>query len=295
MSFKQSLIDVYDKKYKQLLLLSFLLLFVCVGFLVFKFVTTGDVVERGVSLKGGITMTIPVENAVDVHELQSFLSNRFPKADISVRSLAESGKLSALIVEAADVDEDFLISAISSYGIVLERGKFSLENMGSSLGENFFRQTLGALLIAFLCMSLVVYATFRIAVPSFFVILAAFSDIVSTLAVISFLDIKLSTAGIAAFLMLIGYSVDTDILLTTKVYKRREGSELERLFSAIKTGLTMTATALVAVLVAYFVTDADVIKQIMFILMVGLVFDVIYTWIQNAGILRWYMEWERGR
>jgi len=38
-----------------------------------------------------------------------------------------------------------------------------------------------------------------------------------------------------------------------------------------------------------------VIKQIMFILMVGLVFDVVYTWIQNAGILRWYMEWERGR
>ena len=289
MSFKQSVIDVYDKKYKQLLVLSFLLLFGCIGFLVFKFVTTGEFFERGVSLKGGITMTIPVEIFVDVHELQSFLSDKFPKADISVRSLAKAGKLSALIIEAADVDEDSLISAISSYGVVLERGKYSIENMGSSLGENFFRQTLGALLIAFICMSIVVYVTFRVAVPSLFVILAAFSDIVSTLAVISFLDIKLSTAGIAAFLMLIGYSVDTDILLTTKVYKRREGSELERLFSAIKTGLTMTATALVAVLVAYFVTDADVIKQIMFILLVGLCFDVIYTWVQNAGILRWYM------
>ncbi|MBI4141930.1 hypothetical protein HY484_03330 [Candidatus Woesearchaeota archaeon] len=289
MSLKQSLIYIYDKKYKQLLFLSLLLLLTCAGFLVFKFLTTGEFVSRGVSLKGGITMTIPAETFVDVHELQSFLSNKFPNADISVRSLTEAGRLSALIVEAADVDEDSLITAISSQGIVLERGKFSIENMGSSLGENFFRQTVFAVLIAFVFMSLVVYATFRAVIPSLFVMLAAFSDIVSTLAVVSFIGMKLSTAGIAAFLMLIGYSVDTDILLTTKVYKRREGSELERLFSAVKTGMTMTATALAAVVVAYFVTDADVIKQIMFILMVGLIFDVVYTWVQNVGILRWYM------
>lgn len=290
MSLKQSLINIYDKNYKQLLFLSFLLLSTCMGFLLFQFVTTGQFVERGVSLKGGITMTIPVEKFVDTHFLQSSLSNKFPKADISVRSLTEAGRVSALIVEAADVDEDDLVSAISSQGIVLEKGKFSLENMGSSLGENFFRQTLLAVLIAFVCMSLVVYATFRAVIPSLFVILAAFSDIVSTLAVVSFVGMKLSTAGIAAFLMLIGYSVDTDILLTTKVYKRRDGgTELERLLSAVKTGLTMTATALAAVIVAYFVTDADVIKQIMFILMTGLFFDVIYTWVQNAGILRWYM------
>jgi len=56
-------------------------------------------------------------------------------------------------------------------------------------------------------------------VPSSCVILAAVSDIISTIAVTNLLGLKMSTAGIAALLMLIGYSVDTDILLTTKVLK----------------------------------------------------------------------------
>jgi preprotein translocase subunit SecF len=164
--------------------------------------------------------------------------------------------------------------------------------MGSSLGASFYKQTIKAIVIAFILMSLVVYATFRSLVPALFVVLTAFSDIVSTLAVVSLLDIKLSTAGIAAFLMLIGYSVDTDILLTTKVLKRKSegGTIFQRTVGAMKTGCVMTLTGLAAALVGYFFSQSDVIKQIMLIIAIGLVFDLIYTWCQNAGILRWYLE-----
>ena len=292
MSLMNNLLNFYDKKYKQLMLFSFLLLFVCIGVLVFQFVTTGELVQRGVSLKGGLSVTVPVNADVSVAELQSFLSSKFPKADISVRSLSDRGRISALIIEVSDLDEVSLLPALESKGIVFVKGEYSVENMGSSLGENFFRDTVRAVVIAFLFMSIVVYLTFRLPVPSCFVILCAFSDIISTLAVVSLSGMKLSTAGIAAFLMLIGYSVDTDILLTTKVYKRKgEGSYLDKTLSAMRTGLTMTASSFAAVFAAYLVTDSDVIRQIMFILIVGLIFDVIYTWIQNAGILRWYLEW----
>jgi preprotein translocase subunit SecF len=37
-------------------------------------------------------------------------------------------------------------------------------------------------------------------------------------------------------------------------------------------------------------TQSEVLKQIMTILLIGLVVDLINTWIQNAGILRWYVE-----
>jgi len=53
---------------------------------------------------------------------------------------------------------------------------------------------------------------------------------------------KLSTAGIAAFLMLIGYSVDTDILLSSHLLKRKEGGMWVRLHSAFKTGIMMSVT-----------------------------------------------------
>jgi len=139
-------------------------------------------------------------------------------------------------------------------------------------------------------MSIVVFLYFRTFVPSAAVILAAFSDIVVTLAIVNFLGVKISAAGIAAFLMLIGYSVDTDILLSTRLLKRKEGTEMERIYGAINTGFTMTLTTLVAVVIGLFFTQSDVIRQIMIILLIGLLVDMINTWIQNVGILRLYLE-----
>jgi len=127
-------------------------------------------------------------------------------------------------------------------------------------------------------------------IPSIAVILAALSDIIITLAIVNLIGIKISTAGIAAFLMLIGYSVDTDILLSTRLLKRKEGSEMDRIIGALKTGLTMTLTTLVAVTVALIFTESAVIAQIMTILLIGLIIDLINTWIQNVGILRLYLE-----
>ena len=113
-----------------------------------------------------------------------------------------------------------------------------------------------------------------------------------TLVMVNILGISMSTAGIVAFLMLIGYSVDTDILLTTRILKRHEGSLNTRIFKAFKTGLTMTLTSLIAVLFALVVVKSFsvVLSQIFTILAIGLGFDILNTWITNASILKWYME-----
>jgi len=93
--------------------------------------------------------------------------------------------------------------------------------------------------------------------------------------------------------MLIGYSVDTDILLSTRVLKRKEGSIMDRVYNAMRTGLTMSATTLSAVLVALIFVQSEIVKQIMIILFIGLLVDLIMTWIQNVGILRIYLEKKR--
>jgi len=142
-------------------------------------------------------------------------------------------------------------------------------------------------------MGIVVFIYFKTFAPSMAVILAALSDIVVTLAVFNLTGIKLSTAGIAAFLMLIGYSVDTDILLSTRVLKRKEGSVMDRVYNAMRTGLTMSATTLSAVLIALIFVQSEIVKQIMIILFIGLLVDLIMTWIQNVGILRLYLEKKR--
>lgn len=286
---KQNFLYIYEYKYKHLLVMSLIVLLICISFLGYKYFTTGEFISKGVSLKGGISLTIPVEQDYNTKNIENQLQKVFSKSEVNIRSIAEREKISSIIVESTDINEQELIIELNKI-IPIKKDQYTIEFIGSALGKSFFKQIIRAVILAFIAMAIVVFITFRKIIPSLFVILAAFSDIISTLAVASFFDVKLNTAGIAAFLMLIGYSVDTDILLTTRVLKRKEGTIFERTIGALKTGMTMSLTAIIAVGIGYFFTDSDVIKSIMFILMIGLLFDILYTWIQNAGILRWYLE-----
>lgn len=256
----------------------------------FQTATTGDFVNKGISLKGGSTITITKQ--VDSLELQNYLKDQFPTADISIRELSQAGRPIALAIDSDAQQESeiqVLLEAIKQK-IDLTEGDYTIEITGASLGASFFKQTFIAIIVAFILMGFVVFFYFRSIAPSFAVILAAFSDIVITLAIFNLTGLKLSTAGIAALLMLIGYSVDTDILLSTRILKRTEGSIMERILLAMKTGLTMTTTTLVAVILALIFAESPILQQIMTILLIGLLVDLINTWIQNTGIIRIYLE-----
>ncbi len=294
-SIKQTLFEIYDKKYKLLLIIPFLMLFLALSQIGYQIYKTGDFIKRDVSLKGGVTVTIPYEQNDNINQLEKQIKSQFPKNDIVVRNLRSSGAVVGIIVEA-DINgndkaqvQTLLGSIESSLKIDLKKVDYGIEVIGSSLGASFFRESLIALAVAFLFMGLVVLIYFRTYIPSIAIILAAFSDMVVALAVINIFDIRVGTAGIAAFLMLIGYSVDTDILLTVRVLKRKEGTVMDRIISSIKTGMTETLTAIVAVTVAMLVTQSEVIRQIMLILLIGLIADIFNTWIQNVGLLRLYV------
>ena len=282
---------IYEDKYRLLLVIPMVLLFLAIVQIAVQTATTGDFIIKDVSLKGGVTITIPAEQEFRLEAVQDRLRDAFPGNDFSTRILSSLGKTVGLVIEAdiSHEQRDSFISEVSNI-VGMDREDFSIEEIGSSLGASFFRQTMIALLIAFLFMGVVVFLYFKTFVPSIAVILAAFSDIVVTLAIVNVLGIKISTAGIAAFLMLIGYSVDTDILLSTRVIKRKEGSIMERIYSALRTGLTMNMTTLAAVTIGMFMAKSDVLVQIMTIIFIGLLVDMINTWIQNVGILRMYME-----
>jgi preprotein translocase subunit SecF len=129
-------------------------------------------------------------------------------------------------------------------------------------------------------------------VPSIAVVLSAFADIVMTIVVVDMMGMTLSSAGIIAFLMLIGYSVDTDILLTSRVIKKQEGTINERVLGAFKTGITMTLTSIVAVTIPLIMIHSlsSALTQIFTILLIGLGFDIFNTWVTNASLIKWYAE-----
>jgi preprotein translocase subunit SecF len=280
----------YDRWYKIFLVIPLLFLIISLAYIGMTYSKTGDFFLKDVSLSGGTSITIT--GNFDYSSLESTLNTQYE--DISFKGLSDisSGKQIAFIVESSADPEDLKKSIENTLGVPLTSENSNIEFSGPALSDNFYKQLMFSLLISFFLMSLVIFSLFRTFIPSMAVIFSAFADIVMPLAIINYFGIKLSTAGIAAFLMLIGYSVDTDILLTTRALKKKTGVLNSRIFGAFKTGVFMTLTALFAVLPAFFIVTGlpDSFRQIFLILSLGLCADLINTWLTNASIIKWYCE-----
>ncbi len=288
--FSEKFAKFHDKNYKLLILLP-------VALLIFSFVYMGffysqhdhDFMNKDVSLTGGTTVTI--NQAINVDNLSKAISGKLDSVNIRAISDLFTNKQIAVTIETKS-DEQTTRTVLESYlGYQLNEQNSSFEFTGSTLSENFYKQLLIAILIAFVLMAIVVFIQFKTFVPSMAVILSAFADIFMTLVVANLLGMQISSAGIVAFLMLIGYSVDTDILLTTKAIKRDHGSLNRRIFESFKTGITMTLTSLVAVLVALIIVGSfsSILSQIFTIMIIGLSFDIFNTWVTNVSIIKWYV------
>ncbi|AJC71394.1 preprotein translocase subunit SecF [Thermococcus guaymasensis DSM 11113] len=242
--------------------------------------------EKGIDLKGGVVITV-YQVSASPDELESYVEE---KTGINVR--AEEFKdpvtgLSGIRLYAP---------AGSDYGKISDviQSKYKDADIiprvvDPTFGEIAQKQGIKAIIYAFLGMAVVVFLFFRDPVPSGTIIFSAFSDMLIALAMMGILGIELTTATIAALLMLIGYTVDSNILLTTRLLRRKEDTVEDAYLSAVSTGFTMSTTTLGALIILWLVSTSEVIDSITIVLIFGLLADFMNTWIFNAGVLRWYI------
>ncbi len=271
---------IYDKYWKALMWITIAFLVVSVVIVLNNTITTGSILKKDVDLAGGKVITVEVDE-VDIQRIKSEL----PYANIHVTS----GIRKTLLVEIPfDYDENEVINKLRA--VVQFSGEPGIRIVGPALGDIFFQQAQMALIAAFVLMSLTVFLLFRTPVPSAIVLLAAVTDIVGTVAVLSIVGASLSLPVIGALLALIGYSVGTDILLTTELLKSGRSDYRQSITKAAKTGLTLTATALIALFVMFLLSGSAVIEQIALVMMIGLIIDMPATWFANAGIMRVWLD-----
>ncbi|QCS41207.1 protein translocase subunit SecF [Natrinema versiforme] len=166
----------------------------------------------------------------------------------------------------------------------------SVSSTSASFGQQSQRTAMIGLAVAFVGMSAIAFLLFRTFVPSIAIVISAFSDLVIPLAFMRLAGIPLSLGTVAGLLMLIGYSVDSDILLNNHVL-RRSGDFYESTYRAMRTGVTMTVTSMAAMLVmgvAAYLFGIDLLASIGIILFVGLATDLLNTYMLNLSLLRWY-------
>ncbi len=287
----QKISAFYYSHYKKLMILPLLLFLVSWFFIYEAIQEDGTPIYRDISLKGGLSATVQVSSDLSPEDLTQELSSLEPDFDYDVSEITQSGQNIGFIIDTDLEEEDLLVHLNSIFGQEFNFGdNYSSNFISPSLSSSFFKQAAIALVVSFVFMSAVIFIAFRQFVPSFAVILSALFDVVVTIGVLNALGTQISIAGVGSLLMLIGYSIDTDVLLTNRLIKEKGKNYKEKLSSAFKTGLLMTLTTLIAGIGAMILTNSEVIFEIALILVVGLLVDFISTWLQNAGLLLWWVE-----
>ena len=219
--------------------------------------------------------------------------------DVKYDDATKTLTITALDMNKADLDSALTFYLEEDVSVNLLKKNLNINAMQPTLGAKLRDDGMKAALVGYILMALVILLAFRDIVPSIAVLLSASCDAIITLGFMSVFGIVLEPASLVALIMLVGYSVDTDILLTTRMLKRRRGELNEAVDGAVKTGLTMTGTTFVVMLVVLIVselfTHLSALTSIASVLLIGLSADVISTWFMNAGILKWYIEEKGGK
>ena len=249
----------------------------------------GTPVNPGIDFTGGTELRVAVDAPSDTAARERIRA-AFSTAPESIQSIPTSDTY-VVTFQAGDASTSQLERQAESAGFSIQ----SIDSVSANFGAETQLLALGGVAVAFLGMSVLVFAMFRSFVPSIAVVISAFSDIVIPIALMNVLGIELSLGTVAALLMIIGYSVDSDILLNNHIL-RRSGDFYESTYRAMRTGVTMTLTSISAMIVMTIVASIfgiGLLAAIGTVLVFGLAADLMNTYMLNLSLLRWY-KFERG-
>ncbi len=268
-----------EMEYRKMVLYPLVVFLVALVLLAVNFPTLG------IDLQGGVVVTAYGVDA-NPDQLAKDLSG---KLGVEVRVESFTGVKSSGVRVYAPTGTDPL-KIIDAMKDEYPNAEYTHSEVQPTFGKIAQQQGIKALIFAFLAMAAVVFLFFRDPVPSFTIIFSALSDMTIAIALMGLFGIELTTATIAALLMLIGYTVDSNILLTTKLLRRKEDTVEDAYLSAVSTGFTMSTTTLGALIMLWIISTSQTLDNIAIVLIFGLLADFMNTWILNAGVLKWYLS-----
>ncbi|MFC5279959.1 protein translocase subunit SecF [Halorubrum rubrum] len=279
-------VDYTEYSNRQLVLVPLAVLALAVLVIGGWYVATGAPATLGLEFTGGVELRIADDESGDVEER---IETAFDREPDSVRSIP-ADDVYVVTFRAADDDPGELASDLETQADAAGLSVEAIDQVSPSFASDTARTTIFGLALAFLGMSVLVFALFRTFVPSVAIVASAFSDLVIPVAAMNLLGIEMTLGIVAALLMIIGYSVDSDILLNNSVL-RRTGEFYESVSRAMRTGVTMTVTSIAAMLVMAIVATifgVGLLRDIGIILAIGLCADLMNTYLLNVALLRWY-------
>lgn len=204
---------------------------------------------------------------------------------LSFDALKDAGASDAVI---AGLRQNFYIGPFSIKG---------LESIGALVGSDLRERTI--LAIAFSLAAMLVYIAFRFK-PIYGVaaVVALFHDVVITLGICSVLRKEISLTVVAAFLTLIGYSLNATIVIFDRVRENLKLMRKESLFNILNLSInqTLSRTVITSVLTlmataSLLLFGGEVLNGFSFVLTIGIFIGGYSSTALSSAVVDWWYRW----
>lgn len=280
---------------KRKIAISISILFIIVG--IISIVAHGGP-RLGIDFLGGTLVQVKFENPVTSTDVRSAISPAGYGGAV-IQKFGDDREVLIRILEAkGDTEAAALISqALTDYFTTNPYEIRRVEKVGPKIGEELRGKAVLAILGAM--FGIVIYITFRFEFKfAIGALIALAHDVLITLGIFSLLDIEITLAVIAAFLTIVGYSLNDTIVIYDRIREnikamRRENYE-KIINTSINNSLARTVvTSLTTFMVVFilYIIGGEVISGFSFAMMLGVIVGTYSSiFIASPVLIEWH-EW----
>lgn len=259
--------------------------------------------KYGIDFTGGTSLQLKFEKPINVGQIRAILSG-IGLGNSEIKQFAIGNEV-LIRLQQQDNIEAVSNQALEELKTKLPENKFELrfkETVGPRIGSELRRDAIKAILISLVLI--LIYISwrfeFKFAVGA---VAALFHDVLITLGFFSLLNYEISLAVVAAFLTLVGYSLNDTIVVfdrireNLKVMRRDEyitifNRSINQTLS--RTILTSFTTFIVVVILFFF--GGEVIHTFSFALVIGIIVGTYSSiFIASPVVVEWYLRSEMSK
>jgi len=278
------ILSFIENNYKKFLMISMVIFVIFVGTILFNYFKYGYIINKSITISGGYVTLINNNYHITNPEIQNTL-NQMNITDYVLYSTPniiyiESGK---------QINETLLINLLNQdYNIKLLPTDISIQHYSSLVGNLIFNQFLFFVILAMVLTAFVIFIAFRVSKITLNIISTILFDVIGLLAILSITKYPIGANGFIGMLMILGFAIDNNVVLSTNIVKEKEKPFIERVRMSFRVGMLMEIIALYTLLLLYFIVPEPSVDEFAFVLSVAIILDLLYYLIGNIPLYKYF-------
>ena len=273
-----------ENNYKKFLLISILLFAIFTGIILFNYFKYGYIINKSITISGGYVTLINNNYNLTNTEIQNIL-NQMNITDYVLYSTSNI----IYIASRDQINGTLLISLLNQYyNISIQPSDISIQQYSSIVGDLIFNQFLFFVILTMILASFVIFIAFRVSNTTLNIISTILFDVIGLLAILSITKYPIGANGFIAMLMILGFAIDNNVVLSTNMIKEKDKPFIERVKMSFRVGILMEIIALYTLLLLYFIVPDPSVNEFAFVLSTATILDLIYYLIGNIPLYKYF-------